>query len=62
MKCAHCRAPGADNEWKLEACADGGTKRVRKLCDACDLELNRLAMTFLRIPQAKAKLAEYAKQ
>lgn len=61
MKCAHCRQPGADNVWDLTACADDGKKRRRRLCDACDLELNRIAMTFLRIPQAKAKLAKYAK-
>lgn len=49
------------HHWTLWACADGNAKRVRYLCDACDLDLNRIAMSFLRIPQAAAKLAEYAK-
>lgn len=58
--CAHCRAPGADNEWTLWACADGRKKRVRKLCDPCDVELNRTVLFFFNDPAAAEKVARYA--
>lgn len=58
-RCAHCRGPGGRNTWTLWACADGGRKRVRQLCDRCDVELNALALAFLRIPGAKRALERY---
>lgn len=60
MKCAHCRAPGADNTWDLAACADAGRKRVFRLCHKCDVALNLLVMEFFGVANAKAKIAAYA--
>lgn len=61
-RCAHCGAQDAPNEWTLTACADGGRRRVRMLCDPCDAELNAIALRFLRIRGADRKLARYRDQ
>lgn len=60
-RCAHCKAPDAPHAWTLTACADGGRKRVRKLCTACDVELNTLALAFLRIRGAAGAIERYRK-
>jgi hypothetical protein len=59
-RCAHCEALGAANEWTLTACADGGKRRVRVLCDPCDIKANAWALAYFRVPDAPAKLREYA--
>ncbi len=59
MKCAHCGTPKAKWGWTLQACADGGKKRKKKLCDECDIECNRIILEFFRYKDAAEKLAKY---
>lgn len=59
MKCAHCHAPNADNLWQPQLCADGRTKRNKRLCDVCDEELNRLVLEYFNDPKAGEKMAGY---
>lgn len=59
MKCAHCQTPKAQNKWTLTACADN-RKRVMRLCDPCDIELNRIVLLFLNVPGAAKKIKAYA--
>lgn len=55
--CAHCGAP-ANQQWSLRPCAIGATGWY-PLCDSCDIELNRVVMAFLRLPDADERLAAY---
>lgn len=59
MKCARCGSPRATNHWELTACADGGKRRSKYLCDLHDAELNEIAMTFLGIRDAQKKASAY---
>lgn len=59
MKCAHCGRARAANTWTVEACADGGRKRRKWLCDPCDVRLNRLVLKFFRDPKAAEKMRRY---
>lgn len=59
MKCARCGSPRATNHWELTACADGGKRRSKYLCDHHDAELNEIAMTFLGIRDAQKKASAY---
>lgn len=43
----------------MQACADGGKKRKKKLCDECDIECNRIILEFFRYKDAAEKLAKY---
>lgn len=62
MKCAHCGEGKAKHAWTLWACADGGRKRVFRLCEKCDIELNRRVLRFFNDPAAAAKIAAYRKK
>jgi hypothetical protein len=57
--CAHCGAPRPTAKWHLTACADGSRKRTYRLCDRCDVELNRRNMKFLGVPDVAAKIRKY---
>ena len=59
MKCAHCAAPNADNLWHAQLCADSRRKRKKRLCDACDVELNRMVLEFMGDAKASEKMAAY---
>lgn len=60
MKCARCKTPKASNTWTLWVCADGRKRRVRRLCDRCDVRLNALILRYFGDPAASSKIAEYA--
>lgn len=53
LPCARCGRP-ARHQWN--ACADG---LYRPICDHCDIALNRLALRFMRDPDAAAKIRTY---
>lgn len=57
QKCAHCGAP-ATEQWSLRPCAIGRTGWY-PLCTEHDIELNRITMEFLRLPDAEERLAAY---
>lgn len=59
MKCARCGVSRATNRWELTACADGGKRRSKYLCDEHDAELNEIAMKFLGVSGATEKAAAY---
>jgi hypothetical protein len=56
LQCARCGEP-ARFQWS--ACADGNL--YRPLCGKCDVGLNLAALTYMRDPDAEAKVATYAK-
>lgn len=58
--CDHCRLRVAAHTWDLRACAAGGEVHRAELCTPCDLELNALALRYVRAPNAEARLADYA--
>lgn len=60
-RCAHCGQLGAENTWRVQACADGRRRRVVKLCEPCDVKANQWMLTFFRVPGAEAKLQEYSR-
>lgn len=53
-----CRRCGAPSFHQWQVCANGN--RWLGVCEPCDLELNRLALEFMRVPNAEALLAAYA--
>jgi hypothetical protein len=53
-RCIRCGVPAA---YQWSACANGN--RWVPLCEGCDIELNELALTFLRIPHAAALMRHY---
>jgi hypothetical protein len=57
VPCAHCGEP-ASEQWSLRPCAIGTTGWY-PLCTDCDVELNRVVMEFLRLPDAEERLARY---
>lgn len=57
VPCAHCGASSVA-QWSLRPCAIGTTGWY-PLCADCDMELNRLVMEFLRLPDAAERLAAY---
>lgn len=57
VPCCRCGAPSV-HQWQV--CADGS--QYRGGCNDCDIALNRLALTFMRIPDAKAKMRAYTKE
>lgn len=53
VPCCRCGQPSSQ-QWK--ACADGV---FRGTCTRCDVALNAMALRFMRVPDAKAKMARY---
>lgn len=43
-------------------CAEGRRRRLIRLCAACDLELNRLVLEFVRARGWRAKVAAYGQR
>lgn len=58
-KCAHCGNKGATNLWHPALCADGRKKRSKRLCDPCDIELNRMVLEFFNYPNAADLMSAY---
>lgn len=58
-RCQHCGERGATRTWDMRPCAIGEHITYR-LCDPCDLALNRLVLDFFKVPHAEKLLAEYA--
>ncbi len=56
-RCAHC-GERATETWRLRPCAIGRW-RTFPMCTACDIELNEIALRFVRHPDADKLLAEY---
>lgn len=58
-RCQHCGSQPANRTWDMRPCAIGRHITYR-LCDECDLTLNRMVLDFFRVPNAGELLAEYA--
>ena len=56
-KCNRCGAP-AVHQWNC--CANGN--RYVPLCLECDVELNRLAVEFMRLPGGKKLMRRYEQE
>lgn len=54
LKCVRCGQP-AVHQW--QTCADDNL--WRPICKQCDVALNHLALTFMKDPDAEAKIAKY---
>lgn len=54
VKCVRCLGP-ALHQWQV--CADGN--HFRALCLPCDIELNRLVLTWANDPNVETKMAAY---
>ena len=57
VPCVRCGSP-AVHQWQV--CAD--LNRYRALCLDCDIQLNRLVLTWAKDPAAPAKVLSYAKK
>ncbi len=57
IPCSRCGQPSMQ-QW--QACANDN--RYLGVCDRCDVGLNRLALRFMRVPEAAALLARYARR
>ena len=58
-RCQHCRDAWATETFTARMCAENRRKRVVRLCAACDLELNRIVLEFVRVPGLEAKMEAY---
>lgn len=56
LPCARCGKRPSCHQWN--ACADG---LFRPICEDCDIELNRLVLTWMGDPEVDAKMERYAK-
>lgn len=54
VPCVRCGAPSF-HQWQI--CANAG--RFLTVCKHCDIELNRLALEFARLPNAAELLEKY---
>lgn len=54
IPCARCGAPSL-HQWTI--CANGN--RYLGVCLDCDIDLNRVALEFMRVPNADVLLAAY---
>lgn len=52
--CARCDSP-ASSQWQV--CAD--RRRYRALCTSCDIDLNRLVLTWAGDPDVDRKMVAY---
>lgn len=57
VPCSRCAKP---SRFQWQACANG--RRYLGVCEDCDIELNRLALEFMRVPNAEALMAAYVKR
>jgi hypothetical protein len=55
IPCSRCGKP-AVHQWQV--CANGN--RYLGCCAECDVEMNRLALEFMRVPNADELLKRYA--
>jgi len=54
VACVRCGAPSF-HQWQI--CANGGL--FLTVCKPCDIELNRIALDFARLPNAAELLEKY---
>ena len=54
VPCIRC---GEKSIHQFNICADGNS--YRPVCQRCDIELNRVVLTFLRHPNVEAVMREY---
>lgn len=57
VPCSRCGKPSV-HQWNI--CADGN--QFRGCCVACDVDLNRMVLRFMRIPDAAKKIAAYVRR
>jgi hypothetical protein len=55
IPCSRCGQPSV-HQWQV--CANGN--RYLGICRPCDIELNKLALGFMRVPNATELLKAYA--
>jgi hypothetical protein len=55
VACARCGKP---SRYQWNCCATGN--RWMAICEACDIDLNRVVLRFFRFPDWRALLARYA--
>lgn len=60
MKCSCGQKAVA--RWDLHVCADGGRKRVLRLCQQCDYRLNQHILTLLSDPHVGEKMKRYSQR
>lgn len=58
-KCQHCHKVKAVTEWSLNACAEGRRLRKLRLCNPCDIELNRLVLAFANVKGLDRIMTKY---
>jgi hypothetical protein len=58
VPCRQCGRP-SEHQWDLRPCALG-SRAWYGLCREHDLDLNRIVVTFLNVPNGEAVLARYA--
>lgn len=56
LVCFRCGAKGPTQQWNI--CADGNL--FRPICNACDIALNDLILTFMRHPERAQLMRVYA--
>jgi hypothetical protein len=56
VPCCRCGAPSV-HQWQV--CANG--RRFLGVCAACDYGINRIVMTFMRVPRSRSLLRRYAR-
>jgi hypothetical protein len=62
MICSKCKkavAPKNMARWDIRLCADGGRKRVFRLCSACDVTLNGYMLRAMGDSRAADKISRY---
>ena len=57
IKCSRCGRP-ANAQWQI--CANGN--RYAGICDYCDIELNRMVLVFMRIPNRDKLIDKYKEE
>ena len=58
LKCFRCKKRKANQQWGI--CADNNI--WRPICILCDIDLNEMALKFMKFKDWKSKLNEYKKR
>lgn len=59
--CNRCGAR-ARHTWTVDPCALMSKTIKAKLCDQCDIEINRYILAFYRVPNSKKLMEAYRKK
>ena len=60
--CSHCKGAiprGMGARWTIRLCADGGRKRVFRLCNPCDIAINRQMLIVMGDKDVNGKMQSY---